>query len=282
MTTKFRSVTNVITSMPTSDGAGVRLRRAFSHSKATPLDPFLMLDHFGSDMPEEFFAGFPMHPHRGIETVTYVLEGEVDHQDSIGNKGTIRSGDIQWMTAGRGIMHQEMPRRTPKLDGFQLWVNLPKADKMMPPRYRDIHKEDVIEVNIGKGSNVKVIAGSFQDVTGPVKDLVVPIQYLDVELGPGERLDTFSDPEHSAFAFVYQGRTSFGLGGGSMAGAEQTAVLGKGDFIAARAGPGGARFLLVSGRPLREPIAWGGPIVMNTQEELEQAFREIDEGTFIK
>ncbi|QLH74257.1 MAG: pirin family protein [Methanomassiliicoccales archaeon] len=279
--TSFRSVTTVRTSRPTTDGAGVSLRRAFSRSMVETLDPFLLLDNFGSEVPEDYLAGFPMHPHRGIETVTYVLEGEVDHEDSIGNRGTIRAGEVQWMTAGRGILHQEMPRRSERLFGFQLWVNLPRTAKMMPPRYRDIRKEEIPEVKLGRGSSVKVIAGRYGKAEGPVKDLVVPVSFYDVRLGPGDRIDVLTDKGHSSFVFVYMGQAAFGPNEGTIVGTQQLGVLGKGEIVTARAGPGGTMFIMATGRPLREPVAWGGPIVMNTQDELEKAYDELEKGTFI-
>jgi hypothetical protein len=270
------------TSRPATDGAGVRLRRVFGHSLANELDPFLMLDQFGSDNPDDYVAGFPMHPHRGIETVTYMTEGIIDHKDSLGNKGTITSGDVQWMTAGRGIMHEEMPRRVEgAMRGFQLWVNLPKASKMMPPRYRDVKRTDIPVVKLGQGSSVKVIAGRYSTTEGPVKDIVVPVTLFDVVLGPGQRADMQTDRSHNAFAFVYEGQAAFGPEEGTIAGVQQLAVLGKGDILTARAGPGGTRFIMATGRPLHEPIAWGGPIVMNTEDELEKAYDELSAGTFI-
>lgn len=276
-------MTKVITSRPTTDGAGVKLRRAFGNVDHHTLDPFLLLDHFGSSDPKDFIAGFPMHPHRGIETVTYMLEGTVDHQDSLGNKGSINAGDVQWMTAGSGIMHQEMPRAGKgPLSGFQLWVNLPKMNKMMPPGYQDIKKEDIGTAEIGPGSTVKVIAGKFQNARGPVKDLVIPIELFDVTLAAGERFDRHFDADHNMFAYVFQGQAKFGDKNGRTVEVEQTAILGKGDAVSALAGPNGARFLIASGQPLNEQIAWGGPIVMNTQTELEKAFNEMREGTFIK
>jgi quercetin 2,3-dioxygenase len=266
---------------PTSDGAGVRLKRAFGPEDVDLLDPFLLLDHFGSDNPDDYMAGFPMHPHRGMETITYMLKGSVEHRDSTGRRGLIKAGDIQWMTAGSGIMHQEMPQRSPDgVNGFQLWVNLPRAQKMMDPRYRDVSRESIPEVDAGKGAKVKVVAGRVDGIAGPVKDLVVPVEYLDVTLEEGGVLDRDIPSEQNAFAYVFEGTVRFSQG--PLLEKEHLAIFGKGDGVKAEAGPDGARFLLVSGRPIKEPIAWGGPVVMNTEEELETAFREIDSGTFIK
>ena len=266
---------------PTSDGAGVRLKRAFGPEDVDLLDPFLLLDHFGSDNPEDYMAGFPMHPHRGMETITYMLKGSVEHRDSTGRKGVINAGDIQWMTAGSGIMHQEMPQRSAEgMNGFQLWVNLPRAKKMMDPRYRDVSKETIPEVETGEGAKVKVVAGRVNGISGPVQDLVVPVEYLDVTLDHGGSFSREIPSEHNAFAYVFDGSARFGKG--ELVEKEHLAIFGKGDGVTAEAGPNGARFLLVSGRPIKEPIAWGGPVVMNTEEELETAFREIDSGTFIK
>jgi quercetin 2,3-dioxygenase len=266
---------------PTSDGAGVRLKRAFGPEDVDLLDPFLLLDHFGSNNPDDYMAGFPMHPHRGMETITYMLKGSVEHRDSTGRKGLIKAGDIQWMTAGSGIMHQEMPQRSDDgVNGFQLWVNLPRAQKMMEPRYRDVTKDMIPEIDAGGGAKVKVVAGRVDGVSGPVKDLVVPVEYLDVTLSEDGGIDREIPPEHNAFAYVFEGSARFGQG--PLLEKEHLAIFGKGDGVTVKAGPEGARFLLVSGRPIKEPIAWGGPVVMNTEEELQAAFREIDNGTFIK
>ncbi|HEY3420474.1 MAG TPA: pirin family protein [Methanomassiliicoccales archaeon] len=267
---------------PTSDGAGVRLKRAFGPEDADLLDPFLLLDHFGSDDPDDYMAGFPMHPHRGIETITYILKGTVDHRDSTGRTGAINAGDIQWMTAGSGIMHQEMPRLSPTgVNGFQLWVNLPRARKMMDPRYRDVRKETIPTVEIGNGAEVKVVAGKVKGTPGPVRDLILPVEFLDVTLNRGGSLEREIPSQNNAFAYVFEGSVKF-MEGGLLVETEHLAIFGRGDGVMAEAGPDGARFLLVSGRPIKEPIAWGGPVVMNTEEELDTAFREIHNGTFIK
>jgi redox-sensitive bicupin YhaK (pirin superfamily) len=277
-----RKVVKILSGHRTSDGAGVRLTRMFGHDEVADLDPFLLLDMFGSDRAQDYMAGFPLHPHRGIETVTYMLDGFVDHRDSIGNQGSIGPGDVQWMTAGRGIMHEEMPRRSVGwMRGFQLWVNLPRASKMIAPKYRDVKSADIPTVQVGPGAKVKVIAGSVAGVQGPVRDLSVPVEYLDVRLEPGAVFARHISPERRAFSVTFEGSMGVedevaDVPSGSVA------LLGEGDIFKSRAGSKGARFLLISGTPLREPIAWGGPIVMNTREELERAFSEIGGGTFIK
>jgi quercetin 2,3-dioxygenase len=262
----------------TRDGAGVKLTRIFGNDRAHLTDPFLLLDHFGSDDPADYIRGFPWHPHRGIETVTYMLEGEAEHGDSLGNAGVIGPGDLQWMTAGSGILHQEMPKpRDGRMYGFQLWVNLPARAKMMPPRYRDIASREVPVVSDG-GASIKVIAGACGGVRGPVRDLVVEVEYLDVALTAGARFAFPVKPGHTAFCYLYEGQSEVS---GSGLGAHDL-LLARGaqsiDLVASVP----SRCILVAGPPLGEPIAWGGPIVMNTREELELAFRELDEGTFIK
>ena len=257
-----REVQEVLTSSPTLDGAGVRLQRAFGYHEVPRFDPFLMLDDFGSEDPDDYLAGFPWHPHRGIETVTYMLNGEVEHGDSIGNSGIIGSGDIQWMTAGSGIIHQEMPRRARgRMRGFQLWVNLPKRDKMMTPRYRDVKHTDIPEVRPAPGVKVRVVSGSVAGVRGPVQDIVVDPEYLDVSIVPGVEFRQAIPRDHRAFAYVVDGSGRF-EGGGSGIGPGHAVLFGAGDEVAVAAGDSGVRLLLVSGRPLNEPVAWGGPIVM--------------------
>ena len=266
----------------TVDGAGVKLTRIFSNNETRELDPFLLLDQFGSKNPEDYLAGFPWHPHRGIETVTYMIRGEVEHGDSLGNKGVIRSGDIQWMTAGSGIIHQEMPKRYEgESFGFQLWVNLPSKKKMCEPKYRGLVAKDLPEIEISKGVRAKVIAGKAGKKQGPVRDLAVDITYIDFTLDPGALLVQDTDEAHTAFAYVFEGDVKFGENGGSSS-APGIVLFGKGKTVKATAGKKGARFMLATGKPLREPIAWGGPIVMNTEEELELAFEELRNGTFIK
>jgi redox-sensitive bicupin YhaK (pirin superfamily) len=278
-----REVLSITRAQAALEGAGVRLKRAFGFNQLPNYDPFLLLDDIHSTRPEDYTAGFPWHPHRGIETVTYVISGRVDHGDSLGNAGAIGSGDVQWMTAGSGIVHQEMPERwTGDMRGLQLWVNLPADQKMMGPRYRDIAASSIPEVAAGKGITVKVIAGSFGGLTGPVKDLVRSPDYLDVKLAPSATFHHEVEPGHTVFAYILEGNGVFGAGDGEYSAAEDTVLFGDGSAVKAVSGEEGARFLLISGAPLKEPVAWGGPIVMNTEEELEQAFREYREGTFLK
>ncbi len=269
----MRKIRSIIESRLTMEGAGVKLRRVFGFHQVPSFDPFLLLDHFGSDDPADYMKGFPWHPHRGIETVTYMIKGEVEHGDNIGNSGVIRSGDVQWMTAGSGIIHQEMPISSKEETmGFQLWVNLPRAEKMTKPRYMGLTKDDLESVEFD-GGVVKVIAGSYEGVSGPVKDLFVDTEYYDVHLD-GEF--KHSTDKRTCFIFVYEGSMIIGgeeVGPGHCALLDSEGevwVLGKGKFI------------FVTGDPLNEPVAWGGPIVMNTDEELDTAFRELREGTFIR
>jgi redox-sensitive bicupin YhaK (pirin superfamily) len=278
-----RHVAFISRSKPTIEGAGVRLKRAFGYDDVPRFDPFLMLDDFSSGNPEDYLAGFPWHPHRGIETVTYMLGGLVEHGDSMGNKGAIGPGELQWMTAGSGIVHQEMPQRTKgMLAGFQLWVNLPASKKMMDPRYRDVKAQDPPVADMGDGILVKVIAGEAGGKRGPVRDIVVDIQYLDVTMPPKSALEHPVKRGHNAFAYVFQGRGQFGPDPSSRAGPENIVLFGDGESTSIRALDGTLRFLLVCGKPIGEPVAWGGPIVMNTQEELELAFEEYENGTFLK
>jgi redox-sensitive bicupin YhaK (pirin superfamily) len=244
------------------------------------LDPFLLLDHFGSEDPDDYMAGFPWHPHRGIETITYMLSGSVEHGDSLGNAGVIGAGDVQWMTAGSGIVHQEMPRRSDVMEGFQLWSNLPRSHKMMPPRYRDVSGSDLARVELAPGASARLICGTLAGVEGPVRDIVTDPLYADLSLEPGADVEIPLEKAHSAFAYVFRGSAS--MGGQDEVSARELAVLGPGSALAARGGQSGARILVVAGRPLAEPVAWGGPIVMNTREELDHAFREYQDGTFIK
>jgi len=278
-----RTVTATWRSRPTLEGAGVRLRRAFGFDEAPSLDPFLLLDDFGSDDPRDYVAGFPWHPHRGIETVTYLLRGTVGHGDSLGNGGSIGPGDVQWMTAGSGIIHQEMPQAPPDrvLRGFQLWVNLPRARKMSDPRYRGHAAAELPVAELGRGVTARVVAGEAGGVRGPVRDLFVDVRYLDVTAVPGARLEHPVPGGHRCLLYVAEGEGRFGAGG-RPATAGSVVVLEGGGAAVAQAGAGGCRFLLVSGEPIGEPVAWYGPIVMNTEEELEEAFREYREGTFIR
>lgn len=264
------------------EGAGVRLRRIFEFPDVERFDPFLMLDWFGTDHPDDYVAGFPWHPHRGIETVTSMLDGTVTHGDSMGNGGVINSGDIQWMTAGRGIIHQEMPRPYPgTMRGFQLWVNLPKTHKLMPPRYRGFTAAELPEVVLPSGARVRIIAGECGGTRGPVTELVVEALYLEVRLPPRVSFAHPAPREQTAFLLVVEGEVIVG-GEGEPVRAGTVALLGDGETAAVAAGPAGARLLLVAGRPLREPIAWRGPIVMNTEAELDLAFRQYHDGTFLR
>lgn len=273
-----RAIKKIIESKPTIEGAGVRLERVFGYHEVRLFDPFLLLDHFGSEKPEDYIKGFPWHPHRGIETVTYMLNGEVEHGDSIGNKGVIRSGDLQWMTAGSGIIHQEMPKRYEGImRGFQLWVNLPAEKKMIAPRYRGIIK-DQIPVLDKDGGKIKVIAGRIDETEGPIQDLVVDVEYFDVELKGSETFEHPTDRSHNVFAYAVEGA---GYCEDLIIKSKRCVIFGEGDFVKIDTASG-FRFLLVSGKPLREPVAWGGPIVMNTEKELAKAFQELEEGTFIK
>jgi redox-sensitive bicupin YhaK (pirin superfamily) len=265
----------------TMEGAGVRLKRVFGNYQAESMDPFLLLDNFGSDDPADYIAGFPWHPHRGIETVTYMLAGDVDHGDSLGNRGTIGAGDVQWMTAGSGIIHQEMPQPYEgAMRGFQLWVNLPAKDKMMDPRYRGILADEVPELEV-EGAKIKVVAGEIAGTRGPVRDLVIDTAYFDVKVQPGARSEIPVDGTHTVFAYIFEGSVSFDEADRAVD-AGTLALLEKGDSVNFAAVNAAARFLLVSGESLGEPIAWRGPIVMNTEKELDQAFREYRDGIFIK
>ena len=267
------------------EGAGVRLKRAFGYPQVPLFDPFLLLDDIHSFDPADYTAGFPWHPHRGIETVTYVIAGEIDHGDSLGNAGAIGSGDVQWMTAGSGIIHQEMPQPFEgDMRGLQLWVNLPAAQKMMEPRYRDVTAATIPEIDTGDGVRLKVIAGDFhwnsQKTQGPVRDIVRPPQYLDVTLEPGAKMLHDIPDGHTALSYLLQGRARFSPDQDVVE--EETVTLwGREGAVHIEAGQTGARFLLISGEPLGEPIAWRGPIVMNTREELEKAFAQYQAGTFI-
>jgi len=273
-----RRVQRVLNRRTTLEGAGVRLKRVLGNDKNSTLDPFLLLDHFGSDNPEDYILGFPWHPHRGMETVTYMWTGEVEHCDSIGNKGVIRSGDVQWMTAGSGIIHQEMPQRYDGLmQGFQLWVNLPAKKKMIDPKYRGIEKKQIPIVQID-GVKVKVVAGKVKQTVGPVKELAIDIEYFDVEMAAGKTFEHAVPTDNTVFAYVVEGTIE---AAGKHVVEGQCAVLSEGN-VAKIESVKGSRFLFVSGAPLREPVAWRGPIVMNTQEELDEAFKELDLGTFIK
>lgn len=297
----IRSVKSVTQSQPTMEGAGVRLRRAFGFGATEEFDPFLLLDDFRNDQPDAYLAGFPWHPHRGIETITYVLAGTVKHGDSLGNRGTLGAGDVQWMTAGSGILHQEMPEgdASGRMHGFQLWANLPASAKMTAPRYQDVASGDIPQVVDDDGTTVRIICGEFRGKKGPVDGIAADPRYLDVWVPPGRLTILPVETSRHAFAYVFEGGGSFRdaslprpvktdrigpLGGETSdeAGNRSLVLFENGDEVAVRAGEAGIRFLLVSGRPLKEPVAWQGPIVMNTQKELRQAFAELRSGTFIK
>jgi redox-sensitive bicupin YhaK (pirin superfamily) len=282
------------------EGAGVRLDRAFGFGKTSDFDPFLLLDDFRNERPEDYLKGFPWHPHRGIETITYVLAGTVDHGDTLGNHGTIASGDIQWMTAGKGILHQEMPKgdETGRMHGFQLWANLPAALKMTEPRYQEVKSSDIPEVTDDDGTNARIICGSFWGKRGPVDGIAADPVYLDVSIPPGTRKRLPVEVSRSAFAYVFAGSGKFHNASDPLAVPTETdsgivqmaptdvdnrslVLFDRGDDVVVEAGDKGIRFLLVSGKPLKEPVAWHGPIVMNTREELRQAFAELQNGTFL-
>ncbi|MFI5414708.1 MAG: pirin family protein [Candidatus Lutacidiplasmatales archaeon] len=280
---RVRSVEAEFGGLEAIEGAGVRLRRLFGHAEVPRLDPFLLLDHFRSSDPSDYVAGFPWHPHRGIETVTYMLNGQVDHGDTLGNRGTIDSGDVQWMSSGSGIMHQEMPRRMEgTLDGFQLWVNMPSRSKMSTPEYRGVRGSAFPTVNTDSGTRVKVVAGTYEGAVGPVDQLPVDPTYLDVTVRPGETFTAPTVPGHTTFAYPIEGSGKFDPTEHRAIPARTVAVYGDGESVEVRAGADGVRFLLVSGRPIGEPVAWYGPIVMNKQEELQEAIRELRSGDFIK
>ncbi|HTO53400.1 MAG TPA: pirin family protein [Myxococcota bacterium] len=297
----LRPVVRLARSRPTLEGAGVHLRRAFGFGDPASTDPFLLLDDFRNDKPENYLAGFPWHPHRGMETVTYVLAGTVEHGDSLGNRGTIGAGDVQWMTAGSGIIHQEMPRgdASGRMHGFQLWVNLPARLKMSPPRYQEVKARVIPEVRDEDGSTVRIVCGMYRDRRGPIEGVAAEPSYLDVRVPAGVRKTIAVPAGRRALAYVVDGAGKFcnataplsvptESAGWSDAAPPKDAAnrtllqFGDGDEIAVEAEADGLRFLLISGKPLGEPVAWYGPIVMNTQEELRQAFDELDRGTFLR
>lgn len=279
----IRTTGKIFPSKPTLEGAGVRLKRAFGYHEVPLFDPFLLLDDIHSTDPSDYTAGFPWHPHRGIETVTYVIHGEVEHGDSIGNNGTIGDGDVQWMTAGSGIVHQEMPHRVEgDMRGLQLWVNLPASHKMMEPRYRDVPSGTIPTCSLDDGTVIKIIAGSYDGKEGPVRDIVRSPEYLDVTVPPETVFTHVTDPENNVFAYVLSGEGFFNPEDDTVTKADNIVLYGGGDSVLIRSTKEGVRFLLISGEPLKEPVAWRGPIVMNTREELDLAFREYREGTFIK
>jgi len=298
----IRPVKRIVTSKPTIEGAGVHLRRAFGFGDTTEFDPFLLFDDFRNDRPDEYRAGFPWHPHRGIETITYVLAGNVEHGDSLGYRGNLGAGDVQWMTAGRGILHQEMPQGDTqgRMHGFQLWANLPSSLKMTAPRYQDIKAAEIPEIADDDGTIVRIVCGDFWGRRGPVEGVAADPRYLDVSVPAGKRKTLPVELERHAFAYVFEGSGSFrsasqplGVltekndGENDILVREQTGnrslvLFDSGDEVTVQAGDEGIRFLLVSGKPIEEPVAWYGPIVMNTQAELQQAFAELRSGSFIK
>ncbi|HAN19884.1 MAG: hypothetical protein A2X13_12960 [Bacteroidetes bacterium GWC2_33_15] len=274
-------IKKILTAEPVIEGAGVRLKRVFGFYEKGEFDPFLLLDHFGSSNPNDYLQGFPWHPHRGMETVTYLLEGSVEHGDSLGNKGVINNGDVQWMTAGSGIIHQEMPKKYDgNMQGFQLWVNLPGKLKMTEPKYRDVLAEQIPVIQINENVKVKLISGKYLNNEGAVTDLGIDIFYFDVNIDNAEVFEYEIIPEYTVFAYVYEGEAIF-FDSKSVIEKNQMALLEKGNQIKVTTNKS-VKFLLVGGKPLNEPIAWQGPIVMNTQEELQQAFEEYRNGTFIK
>ena len=297
----IRPVRQIVQAKPTMEGAGVKLRRAFGFGNTADFDPFLLFDDFRNDNPDDYLAGFPWHPHRGIETITYVLAGTVDHGDSLGNRGSLGSGDVQWMTAGSGILHQEMPKGDPlgRMHGFQLWANLPSSLKMTAPRYQDVSANSIPEVTDDDGTRVRIICGDFWGKRGPVDGVAAEPRYLDVFVPPGLRKTLSVEMTRNAFAYVFEGSGTFrdasepravqteqvGPGASPIVdaiGNRSLVVFDRGDEVVVQAGPEGIRFLLVSGQPIQEPVAWRGPIVMNTTEQLQQAYAELRNGTFIK
>jgi quercetin 2,3-dioxygenase len=299
----IRPANRVIKAQPTMEGAGVHLHRAFGFSEPEMADPFLLFDDFRNDQPAHFMKGFPWHPHRGIETITYVLAGQVEHGDSLGNRGVLGAGDVQWMTAGSGILHQEMPQGDVfgRMHGFQLWANLPSSLKMTDPRYQDV-KSDAIPVlsDDDEGTAIRVICGNYKGVGGPVDGIAAEPNYFDISIPAGKRKRFKVDTHRKAFAYIFEGSARFAGASGpqgvltekefegeeilllDQTGNRHMVLFGSGDEVVVEAGEKGVRFLLVSGAPIREPIAWHGPIVMNTREELMQAMRDLQSGTFIK
>ena len=280
---KPRTIHTSFTSKATLEGAGVRLKRAFAHNEVNLLDPFLLLDEFHSDLPKDYIAGFPPHPHRGIETVTYMLRGCMEHRDSLGNVGIIQEEEIQWMTAGKGIVHSEMPAQTDGLLwGFQLWVNLPSKHKMMLPRYQDITKDKIPKLQTNSGIEIRVLAGKVDGVKGPVKNIIADPQYLDIYLPPNTSYKHLVKENYTVFAYVIGGSGYFDHRKNSTYSKGKVIVFNKGNIINISTDNEMVRFLLISGKPIHEPIVWYGPIVMNTRDEIETAFQEYRNGTFLK
>ena len=286
----FRKVINIIDPIYVLEGAGVRLRRSIATQTLDYLDPFLLFDHFGSDNPNDYLAGFPMHPHRGIETVTYMLDGQVDHKDSMGNSGTIGKGDIQWMTSGSGILHEEMPKEPEEgiMEGFQLWVNLPAKLKMTIPRYQGILSSQIPEVEDDNGVTVRIVAGDYNGVKGAISEIYADPEYLDVNMPAGSSFVQHIKRGHTAFAYIFEGEGIFGdldlesFKKGANIKATRMAIFGDGDLLKVYTDQNPVRFLLISGKPLNEPIARYGPFVMNTNDEIEQALRDLQNDTFVK
>ncbi|HBG74988.1 MAG: hypothetical protein A2X25_07195 [Chloroflexi bacterium GWB2_49_20] len=298
---KDRRILKIIKSKPTLEGAGVHLKRVFGFGRTSEFDPFLLLDDFRSTEPRNYLAGFPWHPHRGIETITYILSGKVEHGDSLGNEGVIGPGDVQWMTAGSGIIHQEMPKgdEAGHMGGFQLWANLPASHKMMEPRYRDVISDQIPEISIGNGVKIRVICGQVDGTKGPVQDIVTDPEYLDVTVPAGTKFVHATRSGHTVFAYVIAGKARFcqekdncsyvvegedtsDIHRDGFVTNQELALFGDGEQIVVSTEAEPTRFLLLSGNPIGEPVAWYGPIVMNTQEELQTAFEEYRNGTFIK
>ncbi|MCU0604400.1 MAG: pirin family protein [Desulfobacterales bacterium] len=282
--TQTRTIRKTFKSQPTIEGAGVHLRRAFGFDEVPLFDPFLMLDDFRGDKPEQYAKGFPWHPHRGIETITYMLHGDVEHGDSLGNKGVIHPGDVQWMTAGSGIIHQEMPRGDVqgRMGGFQLWANLPARQKMIDPRYRDVKAAQIPVIGLKNGIQVRVISGEVEGASGPVQDIVIDPQYLDVSIPPDTQFVHSIKRGHTAFAYVFEGNGRFEDRQEKHFESGHLILFSDGDRVVVTTRDEPVRFLLISGKPIGEPVAWRGPIVMNTQAELKTAFEEYRDGTFIK
>ena len=298
----IRPVKSISLAKPSMEGAGVHLHRAFGFGDTTPFDPFLMMDDFRNDNPNHYNKGFPWHPHRGIETITYVLKGTVTHADSLGNIGDLSDGDIQWMTAGSGIIHQEMPKgdQNGHMHGFQLWANLPSSEKMTAPRYQDIKSKEIRILEEDDGSKIKVIAGNYRGIEGPVDNIAADPHYLDIFVPAGTSKRIPFDTYRQGFAYIFEGSARFDGASNphgvkvekefngqefevrDLSGNRTLVLFDTGDEVLVHSGPEGVRFLLVSGKPLKEPVAWHGPIVMNTQAELQQAFRDLNNGTFIK
>lgn len=283
---EYRKISKIIKSQPTMEGAGVRLKRAFGFHQVPLLDPFLLLDDFHSDNPDDYMPGFPWHPHRGIETVTYMHHGKVKHEDSLGNGGVIEPGDVQWMTAGSGIVHAEMPQMPSPgetlLRGFQLWVNLPKTHKMMEPRYQEVKQEQIPEISFDIGIKIKIICGEVDGTRGPVRDIVVDSQYLDVNIPDLAEFEYPITSGYTAFAYVIEGSGYFDENKSKPINRDHLVIFDHGENVKISTKGQSVRFLLVSGKPIKEPVAWHGPIVMNTQEELRIAFEEYQKGAFIK